>query len=319
MHDESVDGSPAALETPEAAPGAAAQPTPFPVVGIGASAGGLAAFEAFFAAMPVGDPTGMAFVLVQHLSPDHKSMLVELVKRCTRMQVFEASNGMVVQPNCTYIIPPNHDLELMHGALFIKQHDRQRKPRLTIDHFFSSLAAAQRERAICVVMSGTGNDGTLGLRDVKGEGGLVIAQDPDSAEYDGMPRSAIATGMVDYVLAPAAMPGQLLSYARHAFDPARPLATSAKRDGFLKRLCVLLRAQTGHDFSQYKETTLLRRMERRMALHQIAQPEDYLRLACSNCARASTSRNSNRSGSTQPARVFRCRSACRRSAMSTAA
>ena len=206
------------------------------MVGIGASAGGLAAFEAFFAAMPVGDETGMAFVLVQHLSPDHKSMLVELVKRCTRMQVFEASNGMVVQPNCTYIIPPNHDLELVHGTLFIKQHDRQRKPRLTIDHFFSSLAAAQGERAICVVMSGTGNDGTLGLRDVKGEGGLVIAQDPDSAEYDGMPRSAIATGMVDYVLAPAAMPGQLLSYVRHAFDAARPLAIAATRDGFLKQI-----------------------------------------------------------------------------------
>jgi two-component system CheB/CheR fusion protein len=281
-HDESVDGRPAAGETSEATPGSAARATPFPVVGIGASAGGLAAFEAFFAATAAGDETGMAFVLVQHLSPDHKSMLVDLVKRCTRMQVFEASNGMVVQPNCTYIIPPNHDLELVQGVLLIKQHDRQRKPRLTIDHFFTSLAAAQGERAICVVMSGTGNDGTLGLRDVKGEGGLVIAQDPDSAEYDGMPRSAIATGMVDYVLTPAAMPGQLLRYVRHAFDAARPLATSATRDGFLKKLCVLLRAQTGHDFSQYKETTLLRRMERRMALHQIAQAEDYLRLARDN-------------------------------------
>ncbi|HEY2978908.1 MAG TPA: chemotaxis protein CheB, partial [Burkholderiaceae bacterium] len=244
------------VEAADAEPHGAPQATPFPVVGIGASAGGLAAFEAFFAGMPAADETGMAFVLVQHLSPDHKSMLVELIKRYTRMQVFEVENGMAVHPNCTYIIPPNHDLDLVQGALFIKQHDRQRKPRLTIDHFFSSLAAAQRERAICVVMSGTGNDGTMGLRDVKGEGGLVIAQNPESAEYDGMPRSAIATGMVDYVLTPAAMPGQLVSYARHAFDPARAGASPALRDGLLQKVCVLLRAHTGHDFSQYKETTL---------------------------------------------------------------
>ena len=262
---------------------APAPATTFPIVGIGASAGGLAAIEAFFAAMPSDADTGMAFVLVQHLSPDHKSVLVELVKRYTRMQVFEAEDGMVVRPDCAYIIPPNHDLQLVDGALRLKRHDELRRPRLTIDHFFTSLAVAQRERAICIVMSGTGSDGTLGLREIKGEGGLTIAQSPESAEHDGMPRSAIATGMVDCVLAPRDMPAQLMAYARHAFDPQRkPAAPATNRDGVLKKLCLLLRAQTGHDFTQYKETTLVRRLERRMALHQIAQPEEYLRHARDN-------------------------------------
>lgn len=150
---------------------------------------------------------------------------------------------------------------------------------MTIDHFFRSLAEAQHERALCVVMSGTGSDGTLGLRAIKGEGGLVIAQSPNSTEYDGMPRSAIATGMVDCVLPPDQIPAQLIAYARHAFDPDRATAKPATRESLLKRLCVLLRAQTGHDFRQYKETTLIRRMERRMALHQLESADDYLRYA----------------------------------------
>ncbi|HWJ06451.1 MAG TPA: chemotaxis protein CheB, partial [Steroidobacteraceae bacterium] len=162
----------------------------FPVVGIGASAGGIAAFEAFFSAMPADEPSGMAFVLVQHLSPHHPSVLVELVRRYTRMRVFEAAHGMRLEPNCTYVIPPRHDLEIVDGALHLTTHDEERKPRLTIDHFFFSLARTQNERAICIVMSGTGSDGTLGLRAVKGEGGLAIAQAPDTTEYDGMPSSA---------------------------------------------------------------------------------------------------------------------------------
>jgi chemotaxis methyl-accepting protein methylase len=233
--------------------------------------------------MPQHEDTGMAFVLVQHLSPDHKSVLVELLKRHTRMPVFEAADGMVVRPDCAYIIPPSHDLQLVGGALRLKRHDEQRRPRLTIDHFFTSLAAQQHERAICIVMSGTGSDGTAGLREIKGEGGLAIAQSPESAEYDGMPSSAIATGMVDYVLAPPQMPAQLMSYVRHAFVAQRqPAASAEHRDSVLKRLCLLLRAQTGHDFTQYKETTLVRRLERRMALHQVAQADDYLRYARDN-------------------------------------
>jgi len=251
--------------------------TPFPVVGIGASAGGLNAFQSFFGAMPPDDTTGMAFVVVQHLAPDHKSLLVDLIQRHTRMQVHEAADGTSLQPNCTYIIPPNHDLTLVGGALRLHRHGTQRTPHLTVDHFFSSLAAAQRDKAIGIVMSGAGSDGTLGVREIKGEGGLTIAQAPETTDYDSMPRSAIATGMVDYVLAPGDMPARLLAYARLAFDPARRPPPPLVRDGLLKRLCVLLRAHTGHDFSQYKETTLLRRMERRMALHQLEHPDDYLR------------------------------------------
>jgi two-component system CheB/CheR fusion protein len=255
-------------------------PPGFPIVGIGASAGGLAAFESFFSALPQAGDSDMAFVLVQHLSPDHKSALVELIKRYTRMRVLEAADGLRVEPNCTYIIPPGHDLTLADGALHLTEHAKARtRPHLTIDHFFSSLAAEQRDRAICVVLSGTGSDGTLGLREVKGEGGLAIAQAPDTAEYDGMPRSAIATGMVDYVLPPGEIPSQLMSYVRHAFNPSRGPMAQMLRDSVLKKVCVLLRTQTGHDFSQYKETTLVRRMERRMALHQIVQAEDYLRYA----------------------------------------
>ena len=269
-----TDPAPAADPSPPTAPDS---PLPFPVVGLGASAGGLAAFEAFFQAMSEHDPCGMAFVLVQHLSPDHKSLLVDLVRRYTRMQVVEAGNGMALRPDCAYIIPPNHDMALRGGALRLTEHPVPRGLHLTVDHFFRSLALAQREHAIGIVLSGTGSDGSLGVRAIKGEGGLVVAQAPDSTEYAGMPRSAIATGTVDLVLAPAEMPAQLIAYARQALDPRRRPGTLAARDSTLKKVCALLLARTGHDFLQYKETTLLRRIERRMALHQIERADQYLR------------------------------------------
>ncbi|RPI35075.1 MAG: chemotaxis protein CheB, partial [Hyphomicrobiaceae bacterium] len=187
----------------------------FPIVGIGASAGGLAAFEAFFSGMPADTDPGMAFVLVQHLAPDHKSILTELIRRYTPMQVFEVEDGMVVRPNCAYIIPPNRDMALLNGTLQLLEPSAPRGHRLPIDFFFRSLAQDLHERAICIVLSGTGSDGTLGARGVKGEGGMVMAQIPDSAEYDGMPRSVIATGLVDYQLAPAEMPDQLIAYVAH--------------------------------------------------------------------------------------------------------
>src|SRR6202050_3723707 len=189
----------------------------FPIVGIGASAGGLAAFEAFFSGMPADTDPGMAFVLVQHLAPDHKSILSDLVKRYTRMQVFEVADGMAVRPNCAYIIPPNRDMALLNGTLQLLEPAAPRGQRLPIDFFFRSLAQDQHERAICIVLSGTGSDGALGVRSVKGEGGMVMVQTPESTEYDGMPRSAIATGMVDFVLPPNQMPAKLLDYAAHAF------------------------------------------------------------------------------------------------------
>ncbi len=253
--------------------------TDFPIVGIGASAGGLAAFEAFFSGMPADTDPGMAFVLVQHLAPDHKSILTELVRRYARMQVFEVEDGMVVQINCAYIIPPNRDMAFLNGALQLLEPAAPRGQRLPIDFFFSSLAQDQRERAIGIVFSGTGSDGTLGVRAIKAEGGMVMAQNPSSTEFDGMPRSAIATGLVDYQLPPAEMPAQLIAYVTHAFGKlSRTESTSPpKTESALKKIFIVLRAQTGHDFSQYKPSTILRRIERRMAVHQVKAIDDYVK------------------------------------------
>ncbi len=258
----------------------------FPVVGIGASAGGLAAFEAFFSAMPADVDPGMAFVLVQHLAPDHKSILTDLIKRYTRMQVYEVEDGMEVRPNCAYIIPPNRDMAFLHGRLYLSEPLKARGLRLPIDFFFRSLAQDQHERAICIVLSGTGSDGTLGVRAIKGEGGMVMVQNPESTPYDGMPRSAIATGLVDFVLPSAEMPAHLLAYVGRVFgQPFRPVtAPEPKAESTLKKIFILLRAQTGHDFSLYKPNTINRRIERRMAVHQIEKMSDYLRYLQQNSA-----------------------------------
>ncbi|MRR56090.1 MAG: PAS domain S-box protein [Deltaproteobacteria bacterium] len=251
----------------------------FPIVGIGASAGGLAAFEAFFSGMPADADPGMAFVLVQHLAPDHESILTDLIRRFTRMQVYEVEDGVAVQPNCAYIIPPNRDMAFLNGTLQLMEPSAPRGLRLPIDFFFRSLAQDQRERAICIVLSGTGSDGTLGVRAIKGEGGMVMAQNPGSTEFDAMPRSAIATGFVDFVLPPAEMPAQLMAYVAHAFRrPRRPAAVPAsKAESALKKTFILLRDQSGHDFSQYKPNTIHRRIERRMAMHQIETLDGYVK------------------------------------------
>ncbi|HVN80095.1 MAG TPA: chemotaxis protein CheB, partial [Terriglobia bacterium] len=251
----------------------------FPIVGIGASAGGLAAIESFFAAMPPDTDSGMAFVVVQHLAPDHKSMLIDLVKRYTRMQVYKVEDGMEVQPNCIYIIPPNRDMAFLHGKLHLLEPAAPRGLRLPIDFFFRSLAQGQDERAICVVLSGTGTDGTQGLKAIKGEGGMAMVQAPETAAYDGMPRSAIATGLVDYVLPPDKMPEQLIAYVQHAFGriPRPVIALAPKIGDTLQKVFILLRIQTGHDFTHYKQNTIHRRIERRMAVTQIDHLEDYVR------------------------------------------
>lgn len=251
----------------------------FPVVGIGASAGGLEAFEQFFAHMPAATESGMAIVLVQHLDPTHKSILSDLVKQYTRMQVHEVEDGVAVEPNCVYIIPPNKDMALLHGTLHLMDPDAPRGLRLPIDFFFRSLAQDQRERAICIVLSGTGTDGTLGLKAIKEMGGMAMAQDPESAKYDGMPRSAIATGLVDYILPAREMPEQLIAYVQHAFGRAPRKAPDAvpKTADLHKKIFVLLRAQTGHDFSYYKQNTVRRRIERRLALLQIEKLDAYVR------------------------------------------
>jgi two-component system CheB/CheR fusion protein len=224
---EEAAAEPGDLQPPAAdlqPPASSLQPVEgFPIVGIGASAGGLAAFEAFFSGMPPDTDPGMAFVLVQHLAPNYKSILSDLIGRYTRMAVFEVSDGMTVQPNCVYVIPPGHNMALLNGTLQLLEPAAPHGQRLPIDFFFRSLAQDQRERAIGIELSGTGSDGTLGVRAIKAEGGMVMAQNPDSAEYDGMPRSAIATGLVDYELPPAEMAAHLSAHAaRASLRPPRP-------------------------------------------------------------------------------------------------
>jgi two-component system CheB/CheR fusion protein len=274
-----------AAQTPDTAipptdPGAIANPPAgFPIVGIGASAGGLAAFEAFFSGMPSDVDPGMAFVLVQHLSPDHKSMLTDLVRRYTRMQVFEVEDGMQVRINCAYIIPPNYNMAFLNGCLQLLEPSAPRGQRLPIDFFFRSLAQDQRERAVGIVLSGTGSDGTLGVRTIKDAGGIVIAQTPASAEFDGMPRSAIATGVVDFELTPAEMPAKLIHYAKYAFGRLPPLESAQTPEvvNAINKIYILLRAHTGHDFSGYKPGTIHRRIERRMAVHQVETLDGYVK------------------------------------------
>lgn len=250
----------------------------FPIVAIGASAGGLAAFKAFFSGMPDSNNPDMAFVLVQHLSPDHKSILTEIISKCTSMQVFEVEDGMPIQPNCTYIIPPGKDMALLNGKLQLLEPLEPRGRRLPIDFFFRSISQDQHEQAIGIILSGTGTDGTLGIRAIKEEGGMVMVQSVISAEHDGMPSSAIATGLVDFELPPEQMPSQLIAYVNHAFGKlSKSVASStADSENILKNIFILLRTHTGNDFSSYKHSTVHRRIERRMGINKIDTMADYL-------------------------------------------
>jgi len=249
----------------------------FPIVGIGASAGGLEAFDQFFTHMP--PDTGMAFVLIQHLDPKHKSILSELVRRYTRMPVREVEDGMSVEPNSVYVIPPNRNMAILHRKLHLLEQSDISGLRTPIDFFFRSLAEDLKDKAICIVLSGTGTEGAMGLRAVKGEGGMAMAQDAESAKYDGMPRSAIGTGLVDYILPPEKMADQLIRYVRHATGDVSAITTDAadKDGGLLQKIFILIRSQTGHDFSYYKQNTILRRIERRMAVNQISGLPAYVR------------------------------------------
>ena len=186
----------------------------FPIVGVGASAGGLEAFTNLLAALP--PDTGMGFVLVQHLDPDHESALTQILSRATLLPVREITNDEVVQANHVYVIPPDTNLSIAGGVLKIRARERSRVPPRSIDAFFESLAQDQRERSVGVVLSGTANDGTIGLEAIKAEGGITFAQD-DSAKHDSMPRSAIAAGCVDLVLSPADIARELARIARHPY------------------------------------------------------------------------------------------------------
>lgn len=248
----------------------------FPIIGIGASAGGLEAFEQFFRNVPAD--IGMAFILVPHLDPSHASMLTEILQRNTKIPVREAQDLMIIEPDHVYVIPPNRDLAILHGTLQLSTPELIRGLRMHIDFFFRSLAEDQKEKAIGIILSGTGTDGTLGLRAILGNGGVSFVQEPSTAKYDGMPANAINNGLATYVLPVEKMPQQLIHYVKTLHcriekpRPQMPAEVSA-----LNKIIVLLRSRTGHDFSLYKKTTILRRIERHMTIHAIENMDSYAR------------------------------------------
>jgi chemotaxis methyl-accepting protein methylase/PAS domain-containing protein len=250
--------------------------TDFPIVGIGSSAGGLEALQELFTNMP--SDTGMGFVVVSHLDPSHVSILPELLKKCTAMPVYQVEDGMKVKPNNIYVIPPNKTMGILHGKLILLELPEPHGLRLPIDFFLQALAQDRGRAAICIILSGSGTDGALGLKAIKGESGLAIVQEPSSAKYDGMPRQAIGGGLADVVLRPSEMPARLVSlagYSKKEFIEERPTATATLPD-YLEKVFLLLRQYTKHDFSQYKPATLNRRIERRMAVNQIGNIASYV-------------------------------------------
>jgi two-component system CheB/CheR fusion protein len=252
-----------------------------PVIGIGASAGGLKALELFLGSAP--EKSGMAFIVVQHLDPTRESTMVEMLKRVTSMPVFQAQGQTVVQPNCVYIIPPNKDMSLFHGALHLFEPVAPRGLRLPIDYLFRSLAEDRGGRAIAVILSGMGTDGTLGLKAIKEKGGMVLVQEPASAKFDSMPQSAINTGLVDVVAPAEELIFKAIAYLKH-----KPLiggleqGLADKDNNIIEKIVILLRSQTGHDFSLYKKTTVYRRIVRRLGIHQIKDLATYIRFLQEN-------------------------------------
>jgi two-component system CheB/CheR fusion protein len=274
--DEVADSSPGVSSPAEAAP-APSNPerTGAPVVGIGASAGGLDAFKRFFAAMPADN--GLAFVLVPHLDPARKSLMVELLSRHTAMPVVEAEHGMAVEANHTYIIPPDKYMTIHGGVLELTGPVERRTSPTTIDHFLRSLADDQQERAICIILSGTGAHGTLGLKAVKAAGGMAMVQDPATAEHDRMPQNAVATGLADFILPVEQMPDALIQYVQHAYVNGGPRTEAAPEAAdHLTQVLALLRARTRFDFRPYRKNMLARRIERRMGLNHIDSNLQYV-------------------------------------------
>ena len=256
--------------------GATSRP-PFPVVGVGASAGGLEACTALLKALPVNP--GMAFVVVQHLDPHHESILHKLLSRATEMPVIQVEDGMVLEPNRVYVIPPNKDIAVRERTLRLLSRRRTAGRHLPINRFFVSLAEDQKSAAIGVILSGTASDGTVGLQAIKSEGGVAFAQDPKSAGYPGMPESAIQAGCVDFILPPEEIARELirleqLPYAKRTaavLEAEPPLVGVAD----LQKILQILRTATGVDFSLYKTGTIKRRVGRRMILQRIENLQRY--------------------------------------------
>ena len=260
-------------DPPDASPDE--QDLSFPIVGIGASAGGLDAFRRFFAALP--PDSGMAFVLVPHLDPSHRSLMVELLGRETTMTVREAGDGMQTRPNWVYVIPPDRGLSLSRGCLHLTDPAVHQDFQTSLNSFFRSLAKDRQERAIGIVFSGTGTHGTPGLKEIKAAGGMIMAQDPETAEYDQMPRSAIETGLIDFVLAPEEMPGALIRYVRQPWlQSAKPLPVAKAEAEQIAPVLELLRTRGRCDFRCYRKNMLHRRILRRMGICGIDAISDYV-------------------------------------------
>ncbi len=256
--------------------------TTFLVVGLGASAGGLEALEEFFEAIPAD--SGMAFIVVMHQAAKHVSLLPELLDKCTTISVVPIVDQMAIEPNHAYVVPPGKNVDSLNGRLHLTDLPARHAAPLPIDHFFRSLAMDRREMAVGIVLSGTGTDGTAGLASIKGEAGMAMAQSIESAKFSGMPQNAIDAGMADYVLSPGEMPAKLIAYGR---GPCLKPPPSSSQPAPAIRLAVpevllKLRRRCGHDFSAYKTSTICRRIERRLNVHQITDPKQYIRLLDEN-------------------------------------
>lgn len=247
---------------------------PLYYVGIGASAGGLEALDTLFSHMPA--ESGLAFIVIQHLSPDYKSLMVELLSKRTAMKVVRAEEGLPVEANTVYLIPPRKELTIFHGKLVLSDMSHHNLPNLPIDIFFRSLAVDQAERAVGIVLSGTGSDGVRGIRAIKEQGGMVVVQKESSARFDGMPRAAINTGLADVILTPEEMPEKLMSYISHPMAKLHDSEEDGKPDeDSLARVFSMLRDQSGVDFTYYKPSTVMRRIQRRLTVNQLSSLQEY--------------------------------------------
>lgn len=265
----------------------AADPPPkndLSIVAIGASAGGIEAFTELMSDLPAD--TGMAFVLIQHLDPKHHSLLTELFSKKTSMPVKEVTNGMRVESNHVYIIPPNAVMSISNHSLRLSPREDSRSLHMPIDHFMRALAEDLGNQAIGVILSGSGTDGTLGLAEIQAHGGLAFVQEKTSARYSAMPGSAIAAGHADYVLPPKGIARELARIARHPYVArdysAEPLSAAASESARVGAIFQALHAATGMDFTHYRQTTILRRIQRRMVLHKIDKLAEYARYVQSN-------------------------------------
>lgn len=250
----------------------------FPIIGIGASAGGLSAFEAFFTGLNLEEKHDTSIIIVQHLSPTHKSMLRDIIQNFTKLTVVEITDKVVVQANYVYIIPPNKSMIYKRGQLFLFPYKTIPGQDMPIDFFFKSLGADLKEKSICILFSGSGTDGTKGLCSIKEAGGITLAQSPETAEYTSMPQSAIDSGFVDYILPPSKIGSNLKTIVerKNIDSNSLPSSINVDEENLLNQLFILIRQQVGHDFSTYKRTTINRRLKLRMDLMKFADLKEYI-------------------------------------------